>query len=162
MRDVSRELLRRARSGELTRGNTEKGTRERQAVYLAEWLRRQERGRRRRLSPGQVRGHARTDQGEVPLSRLGAEFDQVPTTQGVVDIIATSSRESTLVGRYLRDVRELAEGTLDPEIFEQRWDGRAVGDVSLEGDPDRVLVMLREEGPGPVDRYRRQIAGAVT
>jgi hypothetical protein len=157
--EVPRHLLRRARRGLLTRKNTAKGSPERTAVYRVERLRRQEHGQRRGLTQSQIRGHARATKGEVPASQLGAEFLHVPTTRGIADVAARNAREASRTGRYLRDVGELAENTLDGPTFRRRWRGKGAGGYTFEHDPDRVLAMLREQGPGPVERYRRNPAG---
>ena len=95
----------------------------------------------------------------MPASKIGAEFLHVPTTEGVLDLVARNSRESSRIGRYLHDVGALAEGRLDPAIFERRWRGKGIGEIRFESDPNRVLAMLRELGPGPIDRYRRNPGG---
>jgi len=154
---VRRGLPRRSRRGDLNRANTAPGTPERAAVYRAEYLRRTKHAERRGLTRRQARGHP--GRGELRLSERTAEFDAVPTTDGMVDLVSRNSRESSRIGRYLHDVRETAEGNLDGKTFERHWRGKGVGEVRFESDPDRVLALLREEGPGPVDRYRRNPGG---
>ncbi len=159
--EVPRHLLRRARGGELTRANTAPGTPERAAVYQSEYRRRVEHAGRRGLTRRQARGHP--GRGEIGVLWRTAEFFSVPTTEGMLDLVGLNSRESSQIGRYLRDVRELADidRPLYPATFRRRWRGKGVGDVRFESDPNRVLAMLRESGPGPVDRYRRNPGGGV-
>lgn len=155
--DEPRHLLRRARRGELRRANTRPGTPERAAVYRAEYEQRVGHAERRGLTRSQARGHP--GRGQPRLSERTSEFFHVPTTEGILDLVARNSREASRIGKYLHDVGALAEGHLDPAIFERRWRGKGVGEIRFESDPNRVLAMLREQGPGPIDRYRRNPGG---
>jgi hypothetical protein len=128
-------------------------------VYRAEYLRRTKHAERRGLTRRQARGHPR--RGETRLSEYTTEFDAVPTTDGMLDLVGRNSRESSRLGKYLHDVGALVENKLDARTFERHWRGKGVGEVRFESDPNRVLALLREEGPGPVDRYRRNPGGGV-
>jgi hypothetical protein len=117
------------------------------------YRRRIERGRQRGLSPSEARGHPKA--GEVGPSQIIEQWDAIPTRAGVVDVEVTGLRQAGTLGAYLRDVRLLGEGEIDDREFRANWRGRQAGGHKLEYDPDRVRAMLRAEGPGPIQRYRR-------
>ena len=161
-RDYDEALLARARRGELTRGNTTKGTPARSAVYRAAYLRRVKAAEERGFTRSQARGHPA--KGQVSISKVTYEFSDVPTTTGIADVAVTSSREARRAGQYLRDVRDLLEDRVDATAFQRRWRRRirTAGDYELEADAELVIVMVFQAGPAPSRRYRRTTARAAS
>jgi hypothetical protein len=143
----------------LARKNTRKGSAARSAVYAAEYHFRIERGAGLLFSRGQARGHP--GKGEQSLSNVTYEFRDVTTTTGIADLEFTSSVVARRVGQYERDVRGLLDGDIEPAAFHRRWTHRirAAGEHELESDPEAVLALRFEAGPGPVQRYVRRENG---
>jgi len=144
-----------ALAGRRTRKNTKPGSAARSAVYRAAYVRRVERAEQLGYTRSQARGHP--GKGQVRLSDITYEFSGVPTTEGIVDLTLTSSREAHRVGQHLRDVRDLLEDRIDARAFGRRWRRRirAAGDHELEPDAEAVIAMVFQAGPGPVVRYQR-------
>jgi hypothetical protein len=151
----SQQQLDAALAGRLSRKNTRPGTPARSAVYRAAYVRRVDRAEELGYSRSQARGHPA--RGQVALSMVTYEFAQIPTSEGVVDLTLTSTREAHRVGQYLRDVRNLLEDRIDAKAFGRKWRRRirAAGDHELEPDAEAVIVMIFQAGPGPVERYQR-------
>ncbi len=147
-----------ALAGRLSRKNTRPGTPGRSAVYRAAYVRRTNRAEELGYTRSQARGHP--GKGQVRLSDITYEFFSIPTTEGVVDLTLTSTREARRVGQYLRDVREVLEDRIDARAFSRRWRRRirAAGDHELEADAEAVIAMVFQAGPGPVERYQRHAA----
>jgi hypothetical protein len=147
---LSPKLLDAARRGVLTRTNTAKGTRGRQAVDHVK---------------GYAPRAARTAPGETVRARLGhapapeVVWSAVPTTSGVVAVLTTTRRESSRVGVYSHDVGLLLDGDLDPRDFERKWRRRRrdIGpDVELEWRAAVVIALMAAAGPAPEPFYRRR------
>jgi hypothetical protein len=147
-------------AGRRTRTNTRKGSAARQAVDRAAYAKRVERLEKLRFTRAQARGHARSS--EPRVSDVVYEFDAVPTTTGMTDLTLTSGPEASRTGLYLSDVDALRDGRTSKREFAHKWRRRVrtAGDHELEADPDKVLALLFLNGPGPIDRYRRVVAGA--
>jgi hypothetical protein len=79
----------------------------------------------------------------------------------MADLQLSSGREASRTGLYLSDVSALDEGRMSPAEFTRKWRRRVrtAGGHELEADAYRVLELQFEHGPGPVDRYRRTVAG---
>ncbi|MGA8725556.1 MAG: hypothetical protein WB565_10975 [Acidimicrobiales bacterium] len=156
----SQRQLDRAFEGELHRGNTPKGSAARSAIYRTEAVARIARAEKRGLSRGQARGHPR--RGEVRISGIEVQWSDVPTTEGMRDLVTSTPRQHSRVGLYLADIHRLLHFNLTELDFEERWRNRAreAGGYELEPDAGRVLALVLFSGPPPVDRYRRISAEA--
>ena len=147
---LSPKLLDAARRGLLTRANTAKRTRGRQAVDHVK---------------GYAPRAARTAPGETVRARLGhapapeVVWSAVPTTSGVIEVMTTTRRESSRVGAYSHDVGLLLDGDLERNDFERKWRRRKrdVGpDVELEWRAEVVIALKVAAGPAPEPFYRRR------
>jgi hypothetical protein len=108
-------------------------------------------GAARRHTPGISTGQAsgRAGPGEVPLSRLGRVWTELPgqpVTQG--------TRDSGRMALLNNDIGRLKSGDLTPEEFDQRWGGKRIGPYEVPTAAE-ALANARARGPSPDRPYRR-------
>lgn len=147
-REIDPELLRRAQAGELRRSNTRARSPEREAVYRANYL------ARRAAAPDRS---ARQALGHRPGGPPRHAWQHVFSTDGVVDLTTRGVREGSRVGRHLGMVGALLGGSMTDAAFARYWrtHSRRAGGYELEGDPAKIRALVRQFGPGPLDRYQR-------
>lgn len=98
------------------------------------------------LSKGQIYGHAPTGRrlsdvqrgflGVVPV-RLGNSRDAPSRVQ---DFRHIGFQQSSRLGRYLNDLKDLKNGELSGQEFSRRWRNRSVAGYRLEDRPDQALA----------------------
>jgi len=134
-RQPSQRLLDAAEAGLLTRGNTKKGTRGRQAVDRVVFLRR--RAAAPDLSAREAVGH------KVPGSRptIATFIESTPDGPRQVTIEGVNRADLRRAGKYEAAVRQLLDGEISPEQFERRfrrW--RPIAGHQLESRPREALA----------------------
>jgi hypothetical protein len=157
-------LVAAAHAGILNRDNTKKGTRGRQAVYLAES------GRRRLAHPFES---ARKALGHEPSAERAATTIGAPvgdpahgTPARFVELSGLSRQERSRIGRYGSLVGQLRDGQITPAAFRRRVSRWApVAGLPLLSDPDAVLAIVerRRAAGEPSFVYRNgQAPGGVS
>jgi hypothetical protein len=145
-KDDSR-LVQAARAGILTKDNTKRGTRGRQAVDRITYLRRKE--ARPELPAREALGHERP---EVRSGRTISVLLDRPEPFVVLE--AASRREASRAGRYDSLTGQLAAGRVTPERFRQMvsaW--RPIRGERFLADPDRVLAVMEARRAGEEELF---------
>jgi hypothetical protein len=90
------------------------------------------------------------------------EWSAVATTEGIAQLQGRTRRESSRLGTYAHDTRELLTGGMTDKDFARKWRRRVrtVGDAELEADPRVVRALWTVSGPPPEPFYRRRLRQA--
>jgi hypothetical protein len=130
-------LLAAVRGGDLTRGNTRKGTEGRRAVDRAVYLK-----RIAGLRPGETIAEAAGH--DKPQVRSGRSITAlIAGRPGLATVEAPTRGEASRIARWNNLVGKLASGAVTPAQFERRVSGwKPVAGQNLESDPGRVLAEI--------------------
>lgn len=140
------QLLARARRGELTKSNTEKGTPERRAVDRHQYLRR--RADHPELSARQALGHPKPGDVRPTVSLLVADPPRF------VVIETDNRRDLKRAARYDNLVSQLASGRLSPKAFQRRVGAsRPIAGNAFLSDPEAVLAIIESRRAGELDLF---------
>jgi hypothetical protein len=100
------------------------------------------------LSPRVGVGHARSERGELPLSRLPRVWTELPGQP-----ITHGGRQASRMAKLSGDQGRLLRGRLTDIQFDRRWAGKSIGPYQVPSARE-VRAEARTRGPRPPKPYR--------
>jgi len=106
------------------------------------------RGEAMGLSRSQARGHPK--RGEVLASKITKSVN-IAGPRGETQVELAGTRARSRAARYDNDVQALLKGRMKPSVFDRKWRGKVIGEVSLPSA--NQLIALSLQGMANFDEF---------